>query len=448
MHFPGSASAVVCVALLGLAAGARPARAADFKADAEAWYKDHTEAFEQAGKLAAEGYATDGNSILITLADNDGGPLAAYLIGNTLFKSDPAASARLHRRALESYPDEPAVILAVAMAQHRAGDYPAAIARYRQYLAGAPGSPYAALLADCLVRTGDFKSAVSAWDAARHDRNQPAIDLAICEIYGPLSPHQRRSDLIAKIEAGDPAKLNDLILLDLHFDSDWWTAKVFDDGLDSDLKRAAQLFGRKDGRYLHLSLYAKLARQEQKNPDEIRRALTSAQLVIGPDATLPANSQLAQALCELVTGQKIAAAADLWATHQYALRGRLASQDAAALHLLCWLAAATRNTELTEFDRLGWEEWNDPTFAASYLVDLFREKKLTNPNDSQLLAAMAVSKDDAKLNRLRIELAGDNVTTDMVAGAIKAEFRKLSVGEAVRDSSTLDRLFYELGKRL
>ncbi len=446
MPFVRSRSALLLWA--GLLAGACPCLAADFKSDAEAWYKEHTEAFEQAAKLSAEGYATDGNQVLTMLADGDGGPLAAYLVGNALFRSDPAASYRLHLRALQGYPDEPAVILEAAMEQHRAGEYPAAIAGYRQYLARVPGSPYAALLADCLVRTDDFKSAVSVWNAAKHDRNQPAIDLAIGEIYGPLSPDRRRGDLIAKIEAGDVAKLNDLILLDLHFDTDWWTAKVFDDALDADLKRAAQLFGRKDGRYLHLSLFAKLARQEKKNPDEIRRTLTSAQLVIGPDAALPANSQLAQALCQLVTGLKIAPPADLWNAHQYTLRGRLETQDAAALHLLCWLAAATRNPELTEFDRLGWEEWNDPSFAASYLIDLFREKKLTNPNDSQLLAAMAVSRDDPKLNRLRIELAGDAVTTEMIAGAIKSEFRKLSVGAAVSDSSTLNDLFYELSRRL
>ena len=127
----------------------------------------------------------------------------------------------------------------------------------------------------------------------------------------------------------------------------------------------------------------------------------------------------------------------------------MAAEDHEALHLLCWLAAATRNSELTELDRLGWEEWNDPTFAHAYVVDLYREKKITSPDDSQLLAAMAASRDDAALNQLRIALAGEAaVTQAMLTSAIKAEYKKLSIGSGRRDASTLDGLYFELGKRL
>ena len=36
----------------------------------------------------------------------------------------------------------------------------------------------------------------------------------------------------------------------------------------------------------------------------------------------------------------------------------------------------------------------------------------------------------------------------MIVAAIKAEYRKLSVGESIRDSSRLNLLFEELAKRL
>ena len=124
------------------------------------------------------------------------------------------------------------------------------------------------------------------------------------------------------------------------------------------------------------------------------------------------------------------------------------NQDRDALHLLCWLAAANHNPVLTDLDRQGYEDWNDPAFAASYLVDLFREKKLTSPRDSQLLAAMAIAPDSSNLNNLQIILAGDDVTTDMIVRAIKTEYRKLSVGEDRRDCARLNGLFAELAKRL
>lgn len=265
----------------------------------------------------------------------------------------------------------------------------------------------------------------------------------------PLVPGQRRGDLIAAIRNGDFTKLNDLIMLDLNFDTDWWNSAVATDELDRDLKFAAKLLGVETARYQQLGLYAELARAADKKPDDIRRALTSAGLILGPDSALPADSKLARAYFELVVSHRVATAADLWGFHQTALRARVAETDREALHLLCWLASATRNNELVELDRLGWEEWNDPTFAAALAIDLYREKKLTSADDFQLIAAMAASRDDTRLNQMRIALAGEEaVTPAMLVSAIKAEYHKLSVNAGRRDSSTLDGFFFELGKRL
>ncbi len=423
-------------------------RAADFAADAKAWSDDHVDLFEQAAKLGAEGYPTDGNQILLSLAEEDTTPLAAYLIGNALYSSDPAASYRLHLRAFQAWPQEPAVTLEFAREQHRRGEYAAAVFNYRHVIATGKAPQYSALLADCLVRTDQLKAAVEAWNQADVAKNHATIDAAICSIYGPLSPFKRRGDLIAKIEAGDLAKLSDLILLDLAFDTDWWNAKVYDDGLGQDLKRAGQLLPRRDERYQALMIYAKLARLAQKKASDIQKALTDARLVIGPGATLPADSQIARALCELAVAANLVTPAELWTAYEAPLRTRLESQDRDALHLLCWLAAANHNSVLTQLNQLGWEEWNDPAFASSFMIDLFRDKKLTSPTDSQLLAAIAVSPDNTILHKLQISLAGEAVTNDMIVGAIKAEYRKLSVGETQRDSATLNRLFDALGKRL
>ena len=449
MNAPGSARSVFRLLLVGCLAGASPCVASDLAAEAKAWSAQNTATFEQASRLSRAGDVAVANQLLIDLAEKDGGPIAAFVVANTLYGSDPATSYRLHLRAQKAFPAEPWVALEVAMEQHRQGEYAEAMANYRRFLDAGRGSQYSALLADCLVRTGQLKAAVQAWDEANHDQNHAAIDAAICEIYGPLVPGQRRGDLIAQIRAGDFAKLNDLILLDLNFDTDWWNSAVATEELDRDLKFAAKLLGVETARYQQLALYAELARAAEKKPEDIRRALTSAGLILGPEAALPADSKLARAFCELAVSNRVATAADLWASHQAALHARLAAKDREALHLLCWLASATRNNELVELDRLGWEEWNDPSFAAGYAIDLYREKKLTSADDFQLIAAMAASRDDTRLNQLRVALAGEEaVTPEMLASAIKAEYHKLSVGTGIRDSSTLNGLYFELGKRL
>ncbi len=441
-------SALLCLSLTACLAGTHPCLAADFEADAKVWSEQHASNLEDAAKLSAEGYPTDGNQILLTLAEEDGGPVAAFVIANALYGSDPASSYRLHLRAQSALPDEPAVALGVALEQHRRGEYAAASANYRRVLATGKLAHFSALLADCLVRTGQLKAAVTAWNRADPVRHHTEVDYAICAVYGPLLPTQRRGDLIAQIEKGDLTKLASLILLDLAFDTDWWNAKIYEDGLNRDLKRAAELLGRKDARYVALALYAKLTQATEKKASDIQKALQDAKLVIGTGAELPADSQVARALCELAVTAKLITPAELWAAYETPLRARVESQDRDALHLLCWLAAANRNPVLTDLDRQGWEEWNDPAFASSYLVDLFREKKVTSPRDSQLLAAMAIAPDNATLCNLRIALAGDDVTNALIVDAIKAEYRKLSFGETQRDSSRLNNLFDVLGKRL
>lgn len=434
--------------LAGLALSARPCLAADFTADAKSWYDQHAEAFEQAANLSADGYPADGNQVLLALAENDPSPEAAYMIANTLYASDPATSYRLHLRALEALPNEPAVTLEAALEHHRRGEYARAILNYRRALASGKATRFSALLADCLLRTGQLKEAVQAWNDSDHAHQANEIDLAICDVYGPLSPVQRRGELVAKVEAGDLDKFNDLILLDLSFDTDWWTAKIYTDGLDRDLQRAAEALGRRDARFRALAVYAKLARAAEKKSSDIQKTLTDAGLVIGAGAELPENSKLARVMCELAVSAKLVTPAELWTKYEATLRSRLEKQDRDALHLLCWLAAANRNPVLTELDELGFEEWNDPVFASSFMVDRFREKKLTSPTDSQLLAALAIAPDNAILNNLRIALAGDDVTNDMIIAAIKAEYHKLSAGDTKRDSTRLDLLFTELGKRL
>jgi len=301
--------------LAGALACSVPVSAADLTLQATAWSDDHSALLEQAAKLSTDGYAADGNKLLADQADEDGGAPAAFAVANTLYASDPAISYRLHLRAQRAFPNDPAAVLQAAMELHRHGEYAAAIVHYRRLIEAGVMPHSSALLADCLVRTGQLKAAVQAWDHAGHAQHHVEIDAAICAIYGPLSPYQRRSDLIAKIEGGDVAKLADLILLDLNFDTDWWNARVNHDALDSDLKRAGAALGKRDARYRALALYAQLTRVEEKRASEILRLLKDSNLIVGPGADLPADSRIARALCELAVNARLATPAELWTAY-------------------------------------------------------------------------------------------------------------------------------------
>ena len=424
------------------------AKAADFQTSLEKWQQSHQAVLAEAEKLSMAGDTRGANQRLIDLADKDGGAAAAFVVANMLYRSEPAVSYRLHERAFKALPKEPATALEMAMEQHRKGQYEAAIPNYRAALASQLGEQFSSLLADCLVRTGRLKEAVAAWTAAKHGSNHTGIDFAIYEIYGELMPVQRRGDLITAIKAGQRDKLPELILLDLNFDTDWWNSAVFDEALDQDLKFAAQTLGPTDPGYVQLALYAKLARPEEIKDADVRPALAATHLVVGDKAVLPESSRLARAVCELAVRHKAATAAELWQAHEPALRARLARKDKDALHLLCLLAVDTDDRHLTELDRIGWKEWHDTEFAASYLIDLYKNKQLTRPDDPELVAALAASPDNPVLNQLRLELAGKDVTRDMLVAAIKSEYHKLSFGLAIPDSYTLKALFYQLGQKL
>lgn len=425
------------------------AGAADFRANLEEWQEHHQSGLEAANALSMTGDTVRGNQLLINLADQDGGGVAAFIIANMLYRSEPAVSYRLHARALKALPHESAAALEMAMEQHRKGEYAAAIVNYRKCIDTGMGVHFSCLLADCLIHTGQLKEAVMAWEKAGHGNNHTKIDFAIFEIYGPLMPVQRRGDLVARIKAGDLNRLAELIELDLNFDRDWWNSSVFEEGLDLDLKLAEKLLGKSSPRYQQLAVYAQLARQEEKKADDIRQTLTAAKLVLGKNAVLPENSHLARGLCELAMRNEAVTAEILWQAYEPALRQRLAAKDRDALHLLCLLAVNAKNGKLAELDRLGWKEWQDPEFAVSYISGLAAEKKITRPDDQEILDVLKVRPSDSFLAQIRVSLAGEGgLTQDLLVAAITAEYHRLSTGMIIPDSYTLKGLFYELRKKL
>jgi hypothetical protein len=439
---------ILCGVFIALARGADDSMPEVIQ-QAQAWMEAHNAPFERAANFVQSGDTKAGNQVLLDLAqEQQHSPIADFVIGNMLYGSLPSESYRLHARAFAAYPKEPVVALEMAMEHHRNHEYEKAIPEYRLAL-GTGGEPHAALLADCLVRTGKYAEAYAAWKQAGHPHNHTGIDFAICEIYGPLLPVQRRGDLLAAIKAGKTDELPKLVRLDVNFDTDWWNAEVNNEALDADLAMAAKLLGRDSADCLALSTYAALARDDAKDAAAIRTALTKAKLVLGPGAVLPRDSFLARLLTELVVRHDAAPSAGIWAAHETELRKRIAAKDHHALHLAAMLASEAKNPAVAEFDRIGWKEWSDSEFAASYVVGLHAANKLSGPEDPELLLALKALPDDNTLNGIRLQLAGEkNLTADLIAGAIRAEFHSLSAPSGMRDSYRLKSAFYALAVKL
>ncbi len=69
--------------------------------------------------------------------------------------------------------------------------------------------------------------------------------------------------------------------------------------------------------------------------------------------------------------------------------------------------------------------------------------------DAELQRALKQFPENNLLATLQLHVAGaDKMTNDMLATAIKAEYRKLSVGMGIPDSYALKGLFNVLGERL
>ncbi len=242
-------------------------------------------------------------------------------------------------------------------------------------------------------------------------------------------------ELLDKIRGGDDQVVEKLIFLDLNYDEDWWNKSVNVSALKADLTLAKKILAKDVVRFEELSCYAGLAATGLEAAD-IKSNLVTEALLIGEGGRLPKNSLVAQELAEMVVGNKIETGEQLLQRHQAALeaRAKSAGGDADALNLLCFLCVESKDARLAEFDKYGWERYGEERFAVSYLEGLAAAKKLSF-NDAELQRALKQFPEDGAIAMLQLRAAGSgHLTNEMIASAIKAEYRKLSYGMAMPDS--------------
>ncbi len=413
--------------------------------------KHYAEARIKAQQLLAEGRLDEANQcVLSVIPDEKLTPADCFVLGNLFFDLAPELSAKFHARAVKALPDDPHINLEWAMILHRQGKYQDAANSYRKCLVSLTDNYLPqALLADCLVRTGELADALKHWELAAHPRNHTGIDFAIYAIYGKTSPHHRHDVLLKTIKAGKLERLDELISLDAAWDRDWWNAETNLTSLDRDLQLASTLLGENSAEFAELKLYAQTYRENHLGKEGLKAELIGHKLILGADATLPKSGYVADRLIAQAIENKLVNASDIVTKFQAELLGRSEAKDERgemALNTLATLLLEAKDPDserLEKIDTLGWERHQGERFAASLLVSMLGrgDLKLSSPLLKKALDQFPESQPICMLE-LGLAMEGKTVQRDQITRAIRAEFRNLSNGMGgFKDSYRLKALF-------
>jgi tetratricopeptide (TPR) repeat protein len=444
-----------------LAAASIFADDAKFSADVAEAMARFKGAMASAEKLVQQGKLEEANKAYLDVrVDPDLTPADCFLLGNVFFKIAPDLSAKYQKRAYDAFPENPEVNLEWAMTLHRQGKPKEAADCYLKSIAKYPDRYLAhALLADCLIRNGDLKGAVEHWNKAGHPQNHTGIDFAICEIYGPLSPHLRHYHLIKAVAGGETARVEEMVDLALNWEQDWWNSTRNEAALNRSLDVATKALSGDPGRLAELQLYVDTFDERNTgSPKWLREKLAAMKLLVGADGALPGNNIVADRLCSLVLKQKLATKKELLERIGDKLRERSMKAvlgDIMSLNLLAFLLLpdnenVANDEKLTEVNRLGWERYHDSRFAASYLAGALRRNELKTRSPI-LEKALKEFPEDPWICAIAMKVAQAEgaAIEPYLAPAIKAEFRHLSGGMGgFKDSYTLKSLFATLEQTL
>ena len=253
----------------------------------------HAATFEKASALSIDGDIDEAEKLLVGLTEADRSAAMCLLVGDALYNTDPKVSYKLHKKAYDAMPDERTTVLEWAMERHRKQECAEAVPLYKKYLKMVPDDRRLnALLADCLIREGKPQEAVAAWEAASYPRNHTAMDFAICEINGDLSPPKRRGDLLKQIRHGNLDLIEPLFALDLDFDRDWWNGGVDQQALDRDLPFVERLLGKDSKRVQAIRCWLSIATAMTPQADVVTAQLKQFGLIVD-GGELPKNSLVA-----------------------------------------------------------------------------------------------------------------------------------------------------------
>ena len=378
----------------------------------------------------------------------------ALVAGDRLVPLDHAQSLALHEEAYGKDAQQPPVVRAWALEQHRAGRWAEAEALYVGLLALEPGEEemarLSALRADCLLHLDRPEEACAAWRAADASLHPTEIEQVAWAVYAPLGPEARRCALLERVRQAkdDRDAPADLILLDLHWDRDLWNVDVNTETTLRDLGLLERQLGKDFIASSGLGFVVRWTAAGQRfdfddelpkmklspdNRDEIRKEAEALGL-IGPRSKPPANGRVAAAVDQILLDNEVVTADELLEWHRTELQRRAKQAGGVeALHALANLYELTWNDELGEVQHLGWKKYGDLECAIGLLE---REKDGLRSRDTVLIQALASFPDDPRLNELLAEAVAreGNLLVEPLSRQIRAEFRRMESCQTVNTS--------------
>lgn len=389
--------------------------------------------------LLLKGDMAEATRRLLTAAPPVGRTAAeAFVLGGLLFPLDFEQSYRLHEEAFAKAPQEPEVIEAWAVEQHRAGHFAEAEALYTELLAlglgDAAESRLNALRADCLLRLERPEEACDAWRAVDVIEFHPDVVEAAARVYTPVSPETRRCALLQKASAspGDPSAFDDLLLLDLHWDKDVWSSDVRAEYAAHDLALAQAALGADNVRFKSLAFLARWTfpgrrldfdgdipkLQPPADNTEAIAADARELKVLGSLSKLPENGRLMGFIFQVLVDNSVASTEELLDWHGVELRrrGKSSQGDIEAMRVLANLYEQTWSDELDEWQRLGWSRYGDVDCAIGLLE---RQRDKLRSRDLVLVQALSEHPGDVRLARLAAEAAAHE--GDLLVGPLSRQ---------------------------
>lgn len=358
-----------------------------------------------------------------------------YVLGGILFQMSPEDSFKLYEAAHKQLPDNAFIAFEYGVGLHRQRKYAEAEKVYATLVDNEKvGVLVKGLRADCLLRAGNFADAAASWAAADPRNNHTDLEQAASYIYNPPSPEKRRCEMLADLAKGGKTTWEQLILLDVEWDMDWWNIEVRDKYVDHDLALAAAKLGKDTPRYKQLDLlgHTPAARDngifpDQKgDPAKMGEALkkdAEALGLLGDKAKLAENGRAAVRFLYLFRKCKLQTAQQQLDAFEKELTARHASKagDVDCANELAFLYLETKSPKLADLDTAGWKKYGDARFAASALAAKGDALKSTDP---LLVDALKKFPEDRTLTRFAMDAArreGKGIK-EAVAKYVQAQF--------------------------
>lgn len=416
---------------------------------------------ERAEKMAADRRFGEGHELwLSAVPDAEKTVADCFLLGNVFFQALPTQALQLQQRAAKLLPDAPDIQLELGMALHKCGNFKEAAVAYEAYTQSAvaksrgPGV-FDALLADCLIHTGEYGKACDAWERVPFRSYRIKISKYAYKIHGKTSPYQRHFDLLTAARKKDMDAAADLVLLDCEWDWDWWTVEVNRRFLKADIEELSKLFSDDNPQLLLMQAIA--AYHEAQSPDiaQLEKSLKSNNLIIGAAPKLPAHGLLTSHATRLILESDLATPVELLAVHKDRFEAELQKTaediDVELVNVYASLLVQSKDSdELARVDRIMWQKTKEPRFAASHLVSLVRDgKDRTEKDVARIIEAFS---DHRVVSSIALSLAQQEKQslTKPLAVAIAAEFQSLTPNplSGTRTSDRLNALFKALRQSL